>query len=339
MERLDLFRVMLLARRFEERLAALYRQGRIVGGVYLGKGQEAISGALGLALDQETDLFAPLIRDMAGRLAFGESISNASKVYLGKADTPMRGRDGNIHRGDLSGTHGGRQLPMISHLGAMLSVLNGMLMARRWQGQPLGVGATCIGEGGMNTGALHEGLNQAAVEQLPIVVLAVDNGYAYSTPSKQSYTCRDLAERAVGYGITGYEVDARDFDACRDVTMEAVAAARAGKGPQLISARCLRLCGHGEHDDATYIPPSERESALDCVVTAQEQLANDLGTAGVQAVIDEVSATIETGVQEALSAADADPANETWQVYADATIQARLHASLAPIGYARGSDA
>ena len=141
----------------------------------------------------------------------------------------MRGRDGNIHRGDLSGTNGGRQLPMISHLGAMLSVLNGMPTARCWQGQSLGVGATCIGEGGMNTGAPHEGLNQAAVENLPIVVLAVDNGYAYSTLEAELLLAGTWLT-AAGY-ITGYEVDARDFDARREITEAAVAAALKRPGP------------------------------------------------------------------------------------------------------------
>src|SRR2546429_7922571 len=164
---LEAFRWMLLARTLEEKLVSLYRGGLITGGVYVGRGQEAGSVACGLFL-KKGDIFAPLIRDQAGRSAFGEPLIDVPRTYLGSRPGPMRGRDGNIHRGKpLEG-----QLAMISHLGAMISVTVGALMAKRSKGEKNFVGVTTIGEGGMQTGATHEGLNIAAVEQVPLVVVA-----------------------------------------------------------------------------------------------------------------------------------------------------------------------
>src|SRR6266481_1867783 len=152
-------RWMLLARTLDEKFAALYRAGKIHGGVFLGRGQEALSAALGINLTK-SDVFAPLIRDGAGRLAFGETILDAVRTYLGSSLGPMRGRDGNVHRGNPREGY----LAMISHLGAMISVVNGVLLARRFKGSTGAVGAACVGEGGTSTGSFHEALNQAAVE-------------------------------------------------------------------------------------------------------------------------------------------------------------------------------
>src|SRR5205823_2488711 len=170
---LEAFRWMLLTRTLEEKLVSLYRGGQITGGVYIGKGQEAISVASGLFL-QKADIFAPLIRDQAGRSAFGEPLVDVARTYLGSSKGPMRGRDGNIHRG----RPGEGQLAMVSHLGAMISVTVGILLAKKFQGETGFVGLTTIGEGGMQTGATHEGLNIAAVEQVPLVVVATNNHYA-----------------------------------------------------------------------------------------------------------------------------------------------------------------
>src|ERR1700741_5054426 len=151
------YRVMLLSRVLDDKFASLYRAGKIHGGVFLGRGQEALSVSIGMAL-RRGDIFAPLIRDAAGRLAFGEPILDAVRTYLGSALGPMRGREGNVHRGrPREGL-----LAMISHLGAMISVVNGSLIARRFKGVKGMVGAACIGDGGTSTGAFHEALNQAA---------------------------------------------------------------------------------------------------------------------------------------------------------------------------------
>ncbi len=184
------FRFMLRARLLDDKFAALYRTGKIHGGVFLGRGQEALSAALGVSL-KKTDVFAPLIRDAAGRLAFGEPIIDAVRNYLGSALGPMRGRDGNVHRGQPREGY----LPMISHLGAMVSVVNGVLFARRFKKISGTVGAACLGDGATSTGAFHEALNQAAVEKLPLVVVVADNQYAYSTPTDRQFACESLADK------------------------------------------------------------------------------------------------------------------------------------------------
>ena len=200
------YRLMLLARILDEKFASLYRTGKIHGGVFLGRGQEALSVSAGLAL-RPGDIFAPLIRDTAGRLAFGEPLLDAVRTYLGSALGPMRGRDGNVHRG--SPRNG--ILPMISHLGTMISVVNGALFAHRLKGVTGTVGATSIGDGGTSTGAFHEALNQAAVEKLPLVIIVANNRYAYSTPNERQFACRSLVDKALGYGIPAETLDGTDL--------------------------------------------------------------------------------------------------------------------------------
>src|ERR1700736_5137026 len=268
---LEAFRWMLLARTLEDKLVSLYRGGLITGGVYVGRGQEAVSVACGLFL-QKGDIFAPLIRDQAGRSAFGEPLVDVARTYLGSRQGPMRGRDGNIHRGRPRDG----QLAMISHLGAMISVTVGALMAKRFKGEKNFVGLTCIGEGGMQTGSTHEGLNIAAVEQVPLVVVATNNHYAYSTPNEREFACHDLKDRAKAYGFEGYSLDGTDLAACLDVIGGAVKRARAGRPPQLVVASVLRLSGHGEHDDASYVPEEMKCQAFarDCLKLAAKKIVD-----------------------------------------------------------------
>lgn len=263
------YRFMLLARISEEKMASLYRAGKIHGGVFLGRGQEALSVSAGLAL-RKGDVFAPLIRDCAGRLAFGEPLIDGIRTYLGSALGPMRGRDGNVHRGYPREGY----LPMISHLGAMISVVNGVLFARRLKSEPGSVGAACVGDGATSAGSFHEALNQAAVEKLPLVLVVANNQYAYSTPTARQFACRDLADKAIGYGVECHSVDGTDLMACLKLLPAVVARARAGGGPQLAVANLLRLCGHGEHDDAHYIDPKLKSAPIgrDCLKVAEEQL-------------------------------------------------------------------
>lgn len=269
---LQAFRTMILSRILEEKLASLYRAGKIVGGVFLGKGQEGLSAALGHQL-RRGDIFAPLIRDQAGRLAFGDTVLDTLRTYLGSQLGSMRGRDGNIHRGRPAEGY----YAMISHLGAMISVVSGGLMARRMRGESGVVGATCIGDGGTSTGSFHEGLNTAAVEKLPLVVVIANNQYAYSTPTSCQYACKSLLDKAAGYGIPGYEIDGTDLRECVNVMRHAVSEARLGRGPQLIVANLLRLVGHGEHDDASYVDPTLRTLPLgrDCLDAAGEWLKEE----------------------------------------------------------------
>ncbi|WP_395737677.1 thiamine pyrophosphate-dependent dehydrogenase E1 component subunit alpha [Prosthecobacter sp.] len=318
---------MLLARVLEEKLGALYRAGgRIVGGVYLGKGQEAFSAALGVQLRKGQDIYGPLIRDQAGRLAFGEPIIDCVRTYLGTSTGPMRGRDGNIHRGrPKEGL-----LAMISHLGSLLSVVAGGLFARRLAGN-LGdsVGATSIGDGGTSTGAFHEGLNMAAVEKLPIIISVANNQYAYSTPNTRQYACENLVDRAAGYGIEGMTVDATDLASCLKAFRTAVASARAGGGPQMIVGTLLRLAGHGEHDDASYIPDAKRQggSARDCLQVA-EDFARDHGwmsSADLRELNEEVRRNVDQTVSKVSKEPAPDPFKENWQALSCAELVEGQH--------------
>ena len=308
---LEAYRWMLLARVTEEKLASLYRGGKITGGVFLGKGQEALSVSVGMALEPG-DIFAPLIRDQAGRLAFGESLLDCTRTYMGSRLGPMRGRDGNVHRGrPREGL-----LPMISHLGAMIPVVAGMLLARRFRGNTGSVGATCIGEGGTSTGAFHEAVNLAAVERLPLVIVVANNQYAYSTPTDRQFACRDLVDKAIGYGIEGQTVEGTDLGACLATLREAVHRARNGRGPQLVIGSLLRLVGHGEHDDAHYVDPALRESSLgrDCLHVAEENiLAHRWADAAAlqkwhQEAVHQVEEAVATTIHEPLP----DPNQEDW---------------------------
>jgi acetoin:2,6-dichlorophenolindophenol oxidoreductase subunit alpha len=312
---LSAFRYMLLARVLDDKFAALYRANKIHGGVYLGRGQEALSAAIGISL-KKGDVFAPLIRDAAGRLAFGETVLDAVRTFLGSAHGPMRGRDGNVHRGNVAEG----LLPMISHLGAMISVVNGILLARRFQKKFGTAGAACIGDGATSTGAFHEALNQAAVEKLPLILVIADNQYAYSTPTSRQFVCDSLAQKAVGYGVEVQTVDGTDFSACLKVLGEAVSRARDGGGPQLIVAGLLRLCGHGEHDVADYVDPNLKKSPLgrDCLKVAQEFLIQKkwLDEPQLAAMRDEIVHEIEAAVKQAQREPTPDPFVEEWRALA-----------------------
>ncbi len=308
---LKAYRVMLLARVLDDKFASLYRMGQISGGVCLGRGQEALSAALGLAL-RRGDVFAPLIRDAAGRLAFGEPLLDSVRSYLGSRLGPMRGRDGNVHRGrPRDGL-----LAMISHLGAMISVVNGALLAHRLKGVRGRVGAACIGDGGSSTGSFHEALNQAAVEKLPLVLVLANNQYAYSTPNCRQFACESLLEKARGYGVEGHWVDATDLAACLEVVPRAVDRARAGSGPQMVVAQLLRLCGHGEHDVAEYVGPELKASALgrDCLKVAEGRLLSQ-GWADAATLAEwraEAAGKVEAAVAKVRREPGPDPYAEAW---------------------------
>jgi TPP-dependent pyruvate/acetoin dehydrogenase alpha subunit len=305
------YRFMLLARLLDDKFGALYRAGKIHGGVFLARGQEALSASVGVSL-KKTDVFAPLIRDTAGRLAFGETVLDAVRTYMGSSLGPMRGRDGNVHRGKPQEGY----LPMISHLGAMISVVNGILFARRFKKISGTVGAACIGDGATSTGSFHEALNQAAVEKLPLVLIVADNQYAYSTPTSFQFACENLADKAIGYGVESHSVDGTDLSACLKTVGEAVSRARAGNGPQLVVAKLLRLCGHGEHDDSSYVDPKLKNSPLgrDCLKIAEEFLLRqkwtDAATLGMWR--SEFVSEIEKAVAQVQREPAPDPFTENW---------------------------
>jgi pyruvate dehydrogenase E1 component alpha subunit/2-oxoisovalerate dehydrogenase E1 component alpha subunit len=310
-EYLKAYRFMILSRILDEKLASLYRGGKIHGGVFLGKGQEALSVALGLSL-RKGDVYAPLIRDGAGRLAFGEPVADALRTYLGSAMGPMRGRDGNVHRGRPREGY----LAMISHLGAMISVVNGALMAKRFKKITGVVGAAVIGEGATSTGAFHEAINQAAVEKLPLVLVIANNHYAYSTPSSRQFACSNLTNKASGYGVTAHHIDGTDLSACLTTLSTAVKQAREGGGPQMVVAKLLRLCGHGEHDDASYIDAKLKQSpsGRDCIKVAEEYMAQQ--TWADDAALKQMRSDAVQKIEDALAVVQReptpDPYRENW---------------------------
>jgi acetoin:2,6-dichlorophenolindophenol oxidoreductase subunit alpha len=319
----EAFKWMLLARTVEEKLASLWRAGKIAGGVYLGKGQEAVSAALGVML-KPGDIFGPLIRDQAGRLAFGESLIDVFRVHFGSSAGLIRGRDGNVHRGN---PHEGCYA-MISHLGALVSVVAGGLIAKRFKADTSAIGATTIGDGGTSTGAFHEAINMAAVEKLPLVVVVVNNQYAYSTPNCREFACNDLVDRAIGYGVEGHSLDGTDLRECLEVISHATERARSGHGPQMVVGSCLRLTGHAEHDDGFYMDKRLYHTSLgrDCLKVAENYLQERQWAD--EALVETWRKTAKQQVEEAAANAQreplADPSTETWSPYATKRIAESL---------------
>ena len=252
-QKLELYRYLKLTRLVEERLVNLYRQTKVVGGVFRSLGQEATAVGSAYALEPQ-DFITPLIRDLGAVLVKGIRPRDIFAQYMAKAWGPSGGRDLNIHFGDMTKGFIGP----ISHLGDMIPVMTGVLLAARMQQKNL-VAIAYIGDGGMSTGAFHEGLNFAAVQRLPLIVVAEYNHYAYSTPTSKQTAVKDLAEKAAGYGIPGHIVDGNDIIACYEVTKKAADYARTGGGAVLIEAKTYRRRGHAEHDDQRYVEPGEIE--------------------------------------------------------------------------------
>jgi TPP-dependent pyruvate/acetoin dehydrogenase alpha subunit len=250
---LDLYRYLKLTRLVEERLVNLYRQTKVVGGVFRSLGQEATAVGSAYALEQK-DFITPLIRDLGAVLVKGIRPREIFAQYMAKAWGPSGGRDLNIHFGDMEKGFIGP----ISHLGDMIPVMTGVLLAARMQKKRT-VAVAYIGDGGMSTGAFHEGLNFAAVQRLPLIVIAEHNQYAYSTPTSLQTAVRDLAEKAASYGIPAHIVDGNDVVACYEVTKRSAEFARRGGGAVLIEAKTYRRKGHAEHDDQRYVPKGEIE--------------------------------------------------------------------------------
>jgi TPP-dependent pyruvate/acetoin dehydrogenase alpha subunit len=246
---IEIYRYMLLNRKMEIALENLYKQGKVVGGVYFGLGQEACSCASAYALDKD-DWFAPMIRNQGSLLVRGFGASVTMMQYMAKADSPTKGRDGTSHFGDIEKRN---MVSPISMLGDLIPVMSGVALGARLQGRDIAV-MTYIGDGGQSTGVTYEGINFAAVQNLGLVLIVESNLWAYSTPSNMQYRCEDLAERAIGYGIPGVIVDGTDACQVYDAAHEAVERAHRGEGPTLIEAKMMRMKGHAIHDAASYVP-------------------------------------------------------------------------------------
>jgi TPP-dependent pyruvate/acetoin dehydrogenase alpha subunit len=246
---IEIYRYMLLNRKMETALENLYKQGKVVGGVYFGLGQEACSCASAYALDQD-DWFAPMIRNQGSLLVRGFRASDTMMQYMAKAGSPTKGRDGTSHFGDIEKRN---MVSPISMLGDLIPVMSGVALGARLQGRNIAV-LTYIGDGGQSTGATYEGINFAAVQDLGLVLVVESNEWAYSTPSEMQYRCKDLAERAIGYGIPAVIVDGTDACQVYDAAHEAVERAHRGEGPTMIEAKMMRMKGHAIHDAAAYVP-------------------------------------------------------------------------------------
>ena len=246
---IEIYRWMVLNRKMEAALENLYKQGKVVGGVYFGLGQEACSCASAYALRKE-DWIAPLIRNQGSTLVRGFSPRDIMMQYMAKAGSPTRGRDASSHFGDIKDRN---MVSPISTLGDLLPVLAGVALGARLQGRTIAV-MTYIGDGGQSTGVTYEGLNFAAVQDLGLVLIAENNLWAYSTPTSMQVRVHDLAERAIAYGIPGVIVDGTDACQVYDAAHEACERARRGEGPTLIEAKMMRMKGHAIHDAADYVP-------------------------------------------------------------------------------------
>lgn len=310
-----LLRTLFRCRKTEERLIRLYHQAKIYGGVYTGVGQEAM-GAAAAHAGGARDLYAPLIRDLSVHYGRGETPRNVFRQWLARADGPTRGRDGNVHFGNPA--HG--VYAMISHLGAMLPVVVGGVMARRLQGEDA-VGFGFIGDGGTSTGDFHEAVNFAAVREVPVVFVIENNQFAYSTPVRDQYRCAHLADRAAGYGIEGHRRDGNDVVGLYQFFHALVADLRARPRAVLVECETLRMRGHGEHDDSSYVPREllAAYAARDPIRLARERLAGEgwMSAAEMDQVEDEVAAEVDEAYQRALQDAPPQPQTMLEGVYAD----------------------
>ena len=252
-QQLQLYYWMRLTRSLEERLVNLYRQTKVVGGLFRSLGQEADAVGSAFALERR-DILSPLIRNLGSMLVKGAQPVEIIRQYMAKGDSPTRGRELNIHYGDLDRGFVGQ----ISHLGDMVPVMTGVTLSFKLRKEPR-VGLVYVGDGATSTGAFHEGINFAAVQRCPLVVIVENNGYAYSTPLSRQTAAVELKDKALAYGVPGVRADGNDVLAVYDVTKEAVDRARRGEGVTLIELMTYRRKGHAEHDNQSYVPSGEIE--------------------------------------------------------------------------------
>jgi len=253
---LEIYRYLRLTRTLEERLTALYRQTKVIGGLFRSLGQEGESVASAYALERgaHRDILSPLIRNLGSMLVMGAKPIEILRQYMAKASSPTRGREMNVHFNDLAVGY----LGQISHLGDMVAVMAGITLSFKMRGEQR-VGLVYVGDGATSTGTFHEGLNFAAVQRCPLVVIGEYNYWAYSTPPDKQFAVKDLADKAKGYGIPAVIVDGNDVVAVYEATKYAVGRARAGKGVHFIEVKTYRRKGHAEHDDQSYQSKDEVE--------------------------------------------------------------------------------
>ena len=302
---LELYYWMRLTRTLEERLVALYRQTKVVGGLFRSLGQEADAVGSAFALRRE-DVLSPLIRNLGSMLVKGATPVEILRQYMAKGDSPTRGRELNIHFGDTERGFIGQ----ISPLGDMVPVMAGVTLSFKMRGEAR-VGLVYVGDGATSTGAFHEGINFAAVQRCPLVVVIENNGYAYSTPTRKQTLARQFVDKAIGYGIPGEQADGNDVIATYEVTKRAVDRARAGEGVSIVELMTYRRKGHAEHDNQSYVPPGEIEKWArenDPIDRYIARLQSELGFTGAE--LSEVDARVRREVDEATEVAEQSKAPE-----------------------------
>ncbi|MDP9205788.1 MAG: thiamine pyrophosphate-dependent dehydrogenase E1 component subunit alpha [Gemmatimonadota bacterium] len=323
-QKLELYYYMKLTRSLEERLVNLYRQTKVVGGLFRSLGQEADAVGSAYALDRaKGDVLSPLIRNLGSMLVQGAKPNEIIKQYMAKGDSPTRGRELNIHYGDLVRGFIGQ----ISHLGDMVPVMAGVTLSFKLRKEDR-VGLVYVGDGATSTGAFHEGINFAAVQKCPLVVVVENNGYAYSTPLNKQTAARQLVDKAIGYGVAGDQADGNDVIATYEVTKRAVDRARSGGGVTLIELITYRRKGHAEHDNQSYVPPGEIDRWASENDPIDRYVSRLLGEGFGQPEVDTVDARVKDEIDRATDEAEASPmpvpTDALVGIYADPPVLAPL---------------
>lgn len=314
-QRLELYYWMRLTRSLEERLVNLYRQTKVVGGLFRSLGQEADAVGSAFALENG-DILSPLIRNLGSMLVKGATPVEILKQYMAKGDSPTRGRELNIHFGDTERGFIGQ----ISPLGDMVPVMAGVTLTFRMRGENR-VGLVYVGDGATSTGAFHEGINFAAVQRCPLVVIIESNGYAYSTPTSKQTLAHQMVDKALGYGIPGERADGNDVIATYQATKRAVDRARRGEGTSIVELVTYRRKGHAEHDNQSYVPAGEIErwaSENDPITRYLERLAAEgVREEELSAIDERVQREIDEATDIAEQSGVPEPLDALIGVYAD----------------------
>ncbi len=305
---------MALMREAEDRIERkLYRQGKILGGVYVGRGQEAICVGAGLAAEPDDVLF-PSHRDLALYFIRGIHPRQVFAQYMGRVGGLTGGRDGNMHMGDLDR----KIVAIISAMAASVPVAAGAAMALKYKGSRQ-VAMVFFGDGATSRGDWHEGVNLAAVQKAPLVLLCNNNQYAYSTPLDKQMVCANVADRAPGYGLPAEIVDGNDVFAVHEATRRAIDHARAGLGPYLVECKTFRMTGHSAHDGADYVPKHlwDLWAARDPIGRLQTRMLDRgwLPQEEIDRMHAEIRAEVDAAVEWAEQSPHPDPATLEDNVY------------------------
>ena len=305
--KLELYYWMRLTRSLEEKLVALYRQTKVVGGLFRSLGQEGDAVGTAYALDKEKgDVLSPLIRNLGSMLVRGATPLEVVRQYMAKGDSPTRGRELNIHFGGPERGFIGQ----ISHLGDMVPVMAGVTLTFKMRGEPR-VGMVYVGDGATSTGAFHEGINFAAVQRCPLVVVVENNGYAYSTPNTKQTAAKQFIDKAPGYGIPAEQVDGNDVVACYEAAKRAVDRARDGGGVTMLELMTYRRKGHAEHDNQSYIPAGEIDRWATSNDPIDRHIARLVEQEGIsREALAEIDARVESEVTAAADEAERSPMPE-----------------------------